>query len=163
MKCVYHAQPRDSLRLPRQISGRLSQDKPVPVLLLLCMFSLFSWPLIRMRLIGHTILFDSIPDPPGPRATMCIHSPYPLVLVSMSMLCEDVSKPSSRNSFPKSLVWTPSITSLLYVFYCPQNLTRIAAALLRAAYRHPDQRCRTARPPLPARFAKLTNLKACPL
>jgi len=33
-----------------------------------------------------------------------------------------------------------SITSLLYVFYCPQNLTRIAAASLRAAYRHSDQR-----------------------
>lgn len=68
MKCVYHAQLRDSLRLPRQISGRLSQDKPVPDLFLLFYFScvcfpIFSWPLICIRLIVHVVVY-SVPIPP---------------------------------------------------------------------------------------------------
>ncbi len=53
---------------------------------------------------GLLSAFTLSPIPPRDH----VHSPYPLplVLISMSMLCEDVSKPSSRNSFPKSLIGT---------------------------------------------------------
>ncbi len=138
MKCVYHAQPWDSLRLPRQISGHLSQDKHVPVLFLLCMFSLFfmaSYP----RLLC----------PRSPRATMCIHLiPFPLSL-SRCRCCVKMSRSRPRV--------TPSLKALLglhAVSRCPAFHNFIT---LRA------NECRTARPPLPARFAKLTNLKTCPL
>ena len=167
MKCVYHAQPRDSLRLPRQISGRLSQGNPVPVLFLLSMFSLFfmaSYPYASYWAYSRSLC------PRSPHATKSIH----LITLSLSRCrcCVKMSRSRPRV--------TPSLKALLglhAVSRCPAFHNFITLRVLLStesnAHRsylasrcilHTDiqtKECRTARPPLPSRFAKFTNLKAC--